>query len=78
MLRDIAFLVLIYLVIRFVRGLFTPVRVVNNNFQSQAGPNPNMYRKEEGRVEVKDVPTTKSRSNHHHSDDGEYIDYKEV
>jgi len=77
MLRDIAFLVLIYLVIRFVRGLFTPVRVVNN-FQSQAGPNPNTYRKEEGRVEVKDVPNTKSNSHHRHDDDGEYIDYKEV
>jgi|GEM_PF-4505095 len=79
MLRDIAFLVLLFLVIRFIRNLFTPLKVVSNNFQSQPNPSTNYYnRKEEGRVEVKDVPDSKSNTHHRHGEDAEYIDYKEV
>ena len=79
MLRDIAFLVLLFLVIRFIRNLFTPVKVAGNNFQSQNRSSSNFYNpKEEGRVEVKDIPDSKSNTHHRHDTDGEYIDYKEV
>ena len=79
MLRDIAFLVLLFLVIRFIRNLFTPLKVANNNFQPQAGASSNYYSsKDEGRVEVKDVPDSKSNPHHRHDKDGEYIDYKEL
>jgi len=79
MLRDIAFLILLFLVIRFIRNLFTPVKVVSNNFQSQAGSSSNYYNSnDEGRVEVKDVPNSKSNPHHRQKNDAEYIDYKEL
>jgi len=79
MLRDIAVFILLYLVFRLIRNIFNPVKVVSNNFQSQAGPTSNYYnRTQEGRVEVKDVPTPKSTPHHKHESEGEYIDYKEV
>lgn len=71
MLRFIGILVLFYLIIRFLRGLFqTNVIVKNYHYHQNNGP----AQKKEG-----DIKITGGEKGPHKSDDmGEYVDYEEV
>lgn len=72
MLRFIGILVLFYLIIRFLRGLFqTNVIVKNYHYHQNSEPN----KKQEGDVKI---ISGKDQGPHKSDDMGEYVDYEEV
>ncbi len=74
MLRFFAILIIAYLIIKLLRGLFQ-TNVIVKNYHYNSGDNANKKTKNEGDVKI----SGSDGSTSHKSDDmGEYVDYEEI